>query len=279
MEIVNCYETGNDHILREAIKYSERNNAKFCVLGNYIMSDKKLEWDKFRYKWQYQLKQREIYNPKPHPDKENIHYGFRKIGDIKINKWYNNRDIKHDIEYVSSLQYNCLKLEKRKNNGIVLHINKKRYKLNYSIHLMRYFYKRKDKEFFEKDYNILTQNIERMENKYYKYNMTDKYYNSKRRNNYIVIKPFFDNIYEEFDFELFYKNYFIKLTCCQQKVFALILLGVRITDISRLLGTSEVYISLEKGRIMKKINKMYKKYKISPYKNLSNDDISEGEHE
>jgi hypothetical protein len=56
-------------------------------------------------------------------------------------------------------------------------------------------------------------------------------------------------------------------------------LGVRITDISRLLGTSEVYISLEKGRIMKKINKMYKKYKISPYKNLSNDDILEGEHE
>jgi hypothetical protein len=270
MIIADCYETANDYILKEAVKYSEMSRKKFCVCGNYIMSDKELDWKNFRYKWQYQSKQRVVYDKRPYPEMD-TNYGFKRIGEVKIDKWQ-DKPIHNEVQYIPILQYHCLKLEKRKNGILMLHIDKKKYKMKNSIHMVRYFYRQLDKEYFEKDYNILTENIEHMEDKYYKYNMTDKYYGSKRRNNYMIVKPFFDDISEEFNFELFYEEYFKRLTICQQRVFALMLLGIRITDISRMLDTSEPYIFLERGRIIKKINKMYKKIKVCPYIRIENDE-------
>jgi hypothetical protein len=175
-----------------------------------------------------------------------------------------------NIDYTPELSIFKFKLKKYKNGTIKLYINNKKYSLKYSLHILRYFYKINK---IYKDYNVSYGNgreiyagLEKIENQYYQSNMKYGLNDSFHKNTYATIKPLYDIIDEEFNMEIFYNNYFKKLTLNQQKIMALMFLGIRITDISRLIETSQPYICIEKKRIFKKIKKLYIKNKNkNPY--------------
>lgn len=135
----------------------------------------------------------------------------------------------------------------KKENKILLKIGEKQYKLKNNIYMIPYFYKRKEKEFFEKQYEI---------------EYVGDILNDKRENYPLQLMTLFNNL--EFDFKLFYEKFFPALTKRQKQIFCLISLGIRPTDIGRLLGTSQSYITLEKGRMRKKMLKIKNSDTITP---------------
>lgn len=253
-----CYEGCNDYITKKLRKFAKQSEVQYSIFGHYIVLEKDLDFKKFKF------------IPKS--------YYLKKIGWTDVNRWMNN-EFKIEADYNSEIIKYRFKIKKSKNNNIVLYIADKRYKMEYTLHALRYFYRKLDKEFFEKDYNLTymenknmveneifsnvldVDDVEQVENKFDEINEEQEYLSSHyRKVTSIDILRVFDG--ENFNFNVFYNNYFNKLTENQQKIVALYLLGIRITDISRFLNTTQVYITLEVDRLAKKIKKIYNKSKI-----------------
>jgi hypothetical protein len=245
-------------------KFAEQSGVQWSIYGHYIIVSDKLDFKKFKF------------IPKK--------YYLKDLGNTKVCRWLNN-DFKSEVDYNPEIIRYCFKIKKQKNNKIVLYISGKKYKLNYTIHAIRYFYKKIDKTFFEKDYNLVYMDdknmsnnekfsishnenktfdvdmVEQFENKYDEYNEEDDYIPSyERKNNSLDLLRILNG--PALNFDVFYENYFGKLTENQKKIVALFLLGIRITDISRFLKVSQVYITLEISRLGAKIKKIYDKSNI-----------------
>jgi hypothetical protein len=157
--------------------------------------------------------------------------------------------------------------------------------------MIPYFYKRLEREFFEKDYKMAytaennidndTKNsvedlhdIVKIENEYDKHDLSDTYISSYEKNKFNVLDvTTLKN--SGFNFDIFYNNYFVNLTTPQKKIVALCLLGIRDMDIARLMETSQPYINLTTQRMGKKVRKMFEKKKIN-FRNNS-DEMEDGE--
>lgn len=264
-----AYETANEYVLLQLIKYLKKKNMNYSVYSFYVIMEQKLDFNDFNFK---------VSN-----------YYLKYVGEVKENKWLKNGYYAEFDTIKEIVNYNRFKLKKDKGN-IYLYINKDKYKMQYEIEIMKYYYKRKESEFFEKDYRIAYSiNDENTNNS----NIPDKtdiswvmYKNPNEKYKILLddltdrlnegmtdqeikenmdIDPLFNGLIEEIeeisdlDFDIFYKYYFSKLTLNQKKICALYLLGIRITDIARLMGTTQVYITIEWRRIARKIRKQFKK--------------------
>lgn len=265
-----CYEASNEYIIRKLKKFAEASKTQYSIFGHYIVTEKELDFKKFKFI----------------PRK----YYLRRLGKTTTNenKWLNN-EFESVVDYTSEIFKYCFKLKKCKNNKILLFIKDKKYKLEYTLHIIRYFYKKTEKEFFEKDYNIaylddkmMTNNelfsddadknkpiynsdleqIENFENKFDAYNEEEHYISSytRKKNATLDLLRILSN--DNLNFDVFYEHYFVNLTENQQKIVALHLLDIRQRDIARLLGSSQIYALLEIKRIGKKIAKIYNKKRI-----------------
>jgi len=259
-----CYECSNEYIVRKMKKFAEQSGVQWSIYGHYIVVSDKLDFKKFKF------------IPKK--------YYLKDLGKTEIKRWLNN-DFKSEVDYTPEIIRYCFKIRKNKNNKIVLYISGKRYKLNYTIHAIRYFYKKLDKTFFEKDYNLSymdykninnnekfsitngdakifdTDEVKQFENKYDEINEENEYISSyERKSNSMDLLRILNG--PALNFDIFYEHYFNRLTENQKKIVALFLLGVRITDISRFLKTTQTYVSIEINRLGRKIKKIYDKQGI-----------------
>jgi hypothetical protein len=260
-------------------KFAEQSGVQWSIYGHYIVVSDKLDFKKFKF------------IPKK--------YYLKDLGKTEVKRWLNN-DFKSEVDYNPEIIRYCFKLKKNKNNKIVLYISGKRYKLNYTIHAIRYFYKKLDKTFFERDYNLYYMDeknmnnnekfsitngdakifdvdmVKQFENKYDEYNEENDYISSyERKSNSIDLLRILNG--PALNFEIFYEHYFNRLTENQKKIVALFLLGIRITDISRFLKVSQVYVTLEINRLGAKIKKIYNKQGIKFIGNIDILDIVEKE--
>jgi hypothetical protein len=251
------YDCSNEYIAKKLITFAQKSNINFSSFGYYVVVEKPIDFKKFKFV------------PK--------RYYFRRLGEIGLVSW-NNKVFDPDIIFNKKISKYCFKLIKTK-KYIYLHIKKRRYKLKSTIHLIPYFYRRAEKEFFEKDYNLFytdesnidnsinnsiedINDIAEAENNYDKHDVSEEYVSSfeKNKESALNIKLAYD--IKSFNFDVFYDNYFVDLTEIQKKVVALLLLGIRVTDISRLLETTQVNTTLALQRLGKKIRKKYINKKI-----------------
>jgi hypothetical protein len=262
MPIGVTYEACNEYIIRKLQKYVQQSGMQYSIYGHYIVVEKDLDFKKFKFiPRKYYLK--------------------RLKGKTPVPRWLNNK-FESEVNYTSEIMKYCFKLKKMKNNKIILYIGKKKYELEYNLHIIRYFYKKMEKEFFERDYNVsymdakLTNNndkfsdikgaldvddVEEFENKFDMFDEEQEYISSfDRKNISIDILRIFDG--DNLNFNIFYEHYFVALTENQQKIVALHLLGIRQRDIARLLDSSQIYALLELKRLGAKIAKIYNKKKI-----------------
>jgi hypothetical protein len=279
MPIGQVYECCNEHITRKMKKFAGQSGVQWSIYGHYIIVSDELDFKKFKF------------IPKK--------YYLKKLGITEVKRWLNN-DFKSEVDYNPEIIRYCFKLKKNKNNKIVLYISGKKYKLNYTIHAIRYFYKKLDKTFFERDYNLYYMDeknmnnnekfsiasgeakvfdvdmVKQFEDKYDEYNEENDYIPSyERKSNSIDLLRILNG--PALNFEIFYEHYFLKLTENQKKIVALFLLGIRITDISRFLKTTQTYITLEIGRLGAKIKKIYNKINIKFIGDISevNDNVKD----
>jgi hypothetical protein len=260
------------------IKYVKSKNIKYSIYNFYIVTEKPLDFTDFRFK---------VSN-----------YYLKFEGQIQVSCWLNN-GFYAKFEKVDEIFKYYFRLKKSKGN-ITLYINEDEYPLPYKLDLLKYFYKRKENEFFEKDYNEAF-SADAKEDDFYESPDGKVHKNSQawetfkdprekfkilsddqndRLNEGItdedrqveqtidphsrLLSPVDDDdskidLSNNFDFETFYEYYFNILTLNQKKICALLLIGIKITDIARLMETTQVYITLEVRRIAKKIRKLYKK--------------------
>lgn len=271
------YSVNNECNMLKLIKYAKAKGINYSVYDFYMVTEKPLDFKDFRFKiGQYYLK---------------------FMGQIEIPCWLNN-GFYAEFDKFSEIYKYYFRLRKHRGK-IFLYISKKKYAMNYTLDLLKYFYKRKEAEFFEKDYNIAfsangkeDDSYETSDGKVHKHSQAWETFKDPREKYKVLtddtndrlnegisdedrqveqtIEPHFEvlnsNLEEKneaptdnLDFEVFYESYYKNLTLNQKKICALLLLGIRITDIARLMETTQVYITLEVRRIAKKIRKLYKK--------------------
>jgi transposase-like protein len=184
-------------------------------------------------------------------------YGFNLVTTVSIpfsGKYYINQigktngsvltnNITYPEFYSCNIIFNKFGRLTKKKDGLALYVAKKKYKMNYSIDILRYFYDR-EKVFFEKEYEVdyLGDII------------------SKDNEHNFKLKQVFKCEGDSYNFEVFDKEYFSQLTKRQKQIFTLYTLDIRVTDIARMIKTSQAYISLEIKRIIKKLTKLKCKY-------------------
>ena len=264
------YDCSNEHITKKLIEFAKKSNTNFSCFGNYVVTENQLDFKKFKF------------IPKS--------YYLKKIGEVKLNRWLNN-DYDPNVNFNSKIIYCCFSLEKKKGN-IYLYIKDKKYTLKSTVHTIPYFYKRLEKEFFEKDYTMSytdesniddsinncvedVHDIITIEDEYDRHDTAEEYVSSYEKNNANVLdfKMAYDS--NTFNFNIFYENYFKELTEIQQKITALRLLGIRDNDIAKLIDTSQPYINLTFHRLGKKLKKLYDKKRIKFVGVIEDDDINE----
>jgi len=265
-----CYSTSNEYIILKLIKFVKLKKINYSIYDLYMVTEKQLDFKDFGFKASK--------------------YYLKFIGMAEETQWLNN-GWRADFDRIDEVYKYCFRL-KKDDGKLFLYIKNKKYYMPYSLDLLRYFYRRKEEVFFEKDYH-LTFLEDGMEFKDIKPeegislpafvkdpseeyevllgDLTDRenegITEEDRKTQGIVEVDFkpspedesFLDLSSNLDFEVFYKYYFKVLTLNQKKICALLLLGIRITDISRLMETTQVYITLEVRRIAKKIRKLYKK--------------------
>lgn len=259
-----CYSIPNEYIMRKLLSFVERQNTKlknnnipitqYTVFGFYFVSDKKMDFRDFKFK---QSK-----------------YYVKYLGKVPVESWKNNK-VDCETSMKTEISNYCFKLQRGHKKGescYWLHMGDKKYEMKYSIHLLRYFYT-KEKEFFEKDYNlsyiddiylennerVSTIDLDEIDNEVMSVDdIILQEVNGEPVNKALQYEIPEDDIFgKEFNFNSFYQHYFPNLTLNYQKIIALLLLGVRITDISRLMNVSQPYLSGHIKRIGKRIDKIY----------------------
>lgn len=259
-----CYAVPNEYILRKLIKYIRSKKINYSVFDYYVIAEKPVDFENFRFKISKYYVQR-----LGGKDKSN---NYKKV---KIDRWKNdlyapksifNREIcKYDFK-LKKVKGKVTKGGREYPSHFCLYIKNKKYKFNYNLHLLPYFVKREEKEFFERDYDLFYLADEKIENDKRFSEMENKYLNDMDENGIFLPSNKVPKQYEgsyiydrRFLFSVFYNYYFKHLTLNQQKVCALLLLGIKVTDIARLLNTTQVYVTLEIRRLSKKIRKIYNK--------------------
>lgn len=245
-----CYSVPNEYILKKLIKFVQKKSINFSVFDFYIVTEFPVDFKDFKFKISKYYLQR---------IGQKLNGEYEKV---KLDCWKNNT-YKPDMEYVNEISKYGFKLIKK--DGIyVLYMKDKKYNLKYSLHMCRYFYQRKD-VFFEKDYNLSYVDDGIMDSNMSIDNNVEETEDIFENDIYIPDRPGtqYENVFQvydrQFDFNVFHRYYFRKLTLNQKKICALLLLGIKVTDIARLLETTQVYITLEIRRLSKKIRKIYNK--------------------
>lgn len=255
--IGHFYEASNQYVLKKLIKYVKSKGIMYSLYGFYVATPIQMNFEDFKFK-------------------TNTYY-LKYVGKDNVSKWLCN-DYKPEIQVKKEIFKYCFRIKKH-SQGYRLYIKNKKYDLFNSIHLIPYFYHKIEKDDFEKDYNLMCYNdninvggdfskpetLITLDTKFDKHGEEEfiSSYEIKEVNN--ILKVFDNKNYGKLNFQSFFDNYFSDLTENQQKIIALLLIGIRITDIARLLETSQVYITLELGRVGDKINKLYNKKRIDIY--------------
>jgi len=259
-----CYAVPNDYILNKFISFVKKKNISFSVFDYYIITECPIDFNDFKFKISKYYLQR---------IGRKFDGSYQKV---KLKSWnYNIGDFKPEpIKEISKYDFRLKKIGSitRKSGKVepayyCLYIKKQRYKLKYNLHMLQYFYKKNETVFFERDYNLIYMEDERIDRDERFSETENEHLNDIDENGIFLpstrpLKQYQNGfeLYDRiFDFSIFYKYYFKNLTENQKKICALLLLGIRVTDIARLLETTQVYITLEIRRLAKKIRKIHNK--------------------
>jgi hypothetical protein len=235
------YCCSNEYNYKELLNYINTHNGKFKSYGYNVITDTKY----------------------PNIGK----YYVREIGEIKGMHELNNNVTKPSVIYKSKLintmcQLNRVNDKKSCTPYFKLNVMGKEYRFNYCIDMLKYFYIKTEKEFFERESDIC-----------YIGDIVsaDQYISVKNKS----VAP--DNRYRMIINNDIIKNCIPHLSDNYVIIYALLSLGIRKTDIGRLMGTSQAYISRTIPWIKRRINKLAKKNKLNiiEYDYNEYDEISE----
>ncbi len=235
------YCCSNEYNYKELLNYINTHNGKFKSYGYNVITDTKY----------------------PNVGK----YYVQEIGEIKGTHKLNNNVTQPSVVYKSKLintmcQLNRVDDKKSHTPYFKLIVMGKEYRLNYCIEMLKYFYVKAEKEFFEREWDI-----------HYIGDIiaSDQYISIKSKN----AMP--DNRYRMTINNDIIKSLIPHLSDNYAIIYSLLSLGIRITDIGRLMGTTQVYVSRTIPWIKRRINKLAQKNKLKviEYDYNENDEISE----
>ena len=235
------YCCSNEYNYKELINYIRTHNGGFKSYGYNVITDTKY----------------------PNVGK----YYVQEVGEIKEIHELNNNVTQPSVIYKSKLintmcQLNKVNDKRNRMPYFKLTVMGKEYRFNYCIEMLKYFYIKVDKEFFEREWEV---------NYIGDIISADQYISVKNK----TVIP--DNKYRMIINNDIIKSFIPYLSDNYAIIYSLLSLGIRKTDIGRLMGTSQAYISRTIPWIKRRINKLAKKNKLNiiEYDYNEYDEISE----